>query len=64
LTLYVAFDNARFLFGCGEGTQRALVQKRTGLKWLDGVFVCDGSAKGRGGLAGQSGMARENEGIQ
>jgi ribonuclease Z len=53
LALYVAFDNARYLFGCGEGTQRAFVQKRVGSRWLGGIFICDGGLKGRGGLPGR-----------
>ncbi|OCF35667.1 hypothetical protein I316_02722 [Kwoniella heveanensis BCC8398] len=52
LTLHVSFDNARFLFGCGEGTQRAYNQKRLTLKGLSGIFVGSGDAKGRSGLAG------------
>ncbi|WVF65453.1 hypothetical protein IAT40_000181 [Kwoniella sp. CBS 6097] len=52
LTLHVSFDNARFLFGCGEGTQRAYNQKRLTLKGLSGIFVGSGDAKSRSGLAG------------
>ncbi|WVR08979.1 hypothetical protein IAU60_006038 [Kwoniella sp. DSM 27419] len=52
LALHVSFDNARFLFGCGEGTQRAFTQKRSTLKGLAGIFVGSGEAKARAGLAG------------
>ncbi|WVQ93116.1 hypothetical protein IAU59_000180 [Kwoniella sp. CBS 9459] len=52
LTLHVSFDNARFLFGCGEGTQRAYNQKRLTLKGLSGIFVGSGDSKARSGLAG------------
>ncbi|WRT69179.1 uncharacterized protein IL334_006163 [Kwoniella shivajii] len=52
LSLHVSFDNARFLFGCGEGTQRAFVQKRMGMRGLSGIFIGSGEAKARNGLAG------------
>lgn len=53
LCLYVSFDNVRFLFGCGEGTQRAFAQKKIGFSRLGGVFVGSGELKGRGGLPGK-----------
>lgn len=53
LSLYVAFDNVRFLFGCGEGTQRAFVQKRLGWRGLSAIFIPSGSSEGRGGLGGE-----------
>ncbi|KIR35362.1 ribonuclease Z [Cryptococcus deuterogattii MMRL2647] len=52
LCLYVSFDNVRFLFGCGEGTQRAFAQKKIGFSRLGGVFIGSGELKGRGGLPG------------
>ncbi|WWC73000.1 uncharacterized protein I206_106964 [Kwoniella pini CBS 10737] len=52
LSLHVSFDNARFLFGCGEGTQRAFNQKRTTMKGLSGIFVGSGESRSRAGLAG------------
>ncbi|OWZ65943.1 hypothetical protein AYX14_06079 [Cryptococcus neoformans] len=52
LCLYVSFDNVRFLFGCGEGTQRAFAQKKIGFSRLGGVFIGSGESKGRGGLPG------------
>lgn len=54
LCLYVEFDNARFLFGAGEGTQRAFVQKRKSMRWLQAIFISGGGLKGRGGLPGES----------
>lgn len=53
LCLYVSFDNVRFLFGCGEGTQRAFTQKKIGFSRLGGVFIGSGELKGRGGLPGK-----------
>ncbi len=53
LSLHVAFDNVRFLFGCGEGTQRAFVQKRVGMRGMSAVFICSGGSEGRGGLPGE-----------
>lgn len=52
LTLHVAFDNARFMFGCGEGTQRAYVQKRLSLKGLEGIFLLNAENRTRMGLPG------------
>lgn len=52
LSLFVAFDNVRYMFGCGEGTQRAFVQKRLSTRGLAGVFLPDGGNRGRGGLPG------------
>lgn len=54
LSLYVAFDNVRFLFGCGEGTQRALVQKRVSWRGLGGIFIGPSGSSGREGLPGES----------
>lgn len=59
LGTYVSFDNARFLFGCGEGTQRAFAQKRIGLKGLSAVFLGSGDNQCRAGLAGKSRTARQ-----
>ncbi|ODO09602.1 hypothetical protein I350_03210 [Cryptococcus amylolentus CBS 6273] len=52
LCLHVSFDNAKFIFGAGEGTQRAYAQKKIGFGRLAGVFVNSGESKGRGGLPG------------
>ncbi|TXT09068.1 hypothetical protein VHUM_02542 [Vanrija humicola] len=52
LSLYVAFDNERLLFGAGEGTQRAFVQKRLAMKGLQAVFLPDGGHRARTGLPG------------
>ncbi|KAL7422932.1 hypothetical protein Q5752_002229 [Cryptotrichosporon argae] len=52
LSLFVSFDNARFLFGAGEGTQRAFVQKKTGMRGLAAVFLPGGQHAGRDGLPG------------
>ncbi|KLT46439.1 Metallo-hydrolase/oxidoreductase, partial [Cutaneotrichosporon oleaginosum] len=51
LSLFVSFDDARFLFGAGEAMQRSLVQKRLSLRKLQAVFLPSGRS-GRGGLAG------------
>lgn len=53
LSLYVTFDNLRFLFGCGEGTQRAFVQRRQPWRGLSGIFIGSGGSKARSGLAGE-----------
>ncbi|ORY33064.1 hypothetical protein BCR39DRAFT_520998 [Naematelia encephala] len=52
LSLWVQFDHARFLFGCGEGMQRAMDQRRLNIKGLKGVFLPSGRAAGRNGLPG------------
>ncbi|BEI84845.1 hypothetical protein CcaverHIS002_0502460 [Cutaneotrichosporon cavernicola] len=51
LSLFVSFDDARFVFGAGEAMQRALVQKRMSLRRLQAIFIASGRS-GRGGLAG------------
>lgn len=61
LSLHVAFDNARFLFGCGEGTQRAFVQKRLGLRGLNAIFLPNSESRTRGGLPGESDAAGATE---
>jgi ribonuclease Z len=53
LSLHVVFDNARFLFGCGEATQRAFVQKRLGLRGLNAIFLPNSESRTRGGLPGE-----------
>lgn len=53
LSLYVSFEKARFLFGCGEGTQRGFAQKRQTMKGIGAIFLPGGSDAGRGGLAGE-----------
>lgn len=53
LALYVQFEKTRFLFGCGQGTQRAFVQKRLSMRGLTAIFLPDGTEDGRGGLAGK-----------
>ncbi|WOO84919.1 Ribonuclease Z 1 [Vanrija pseudolonga] len=52
LSLYVAFDNERLLFGAGEGTQRAFIQKRLTMRGLQAVFLPDGGHRARTGLPG------------
>jgi len=54
LAIYVSFEKARFLFGCGQGTQRAFVQKRLSMRGLGAVFLSGGTEEGRGGVAGAS----------
>lgn len=50
--LYVSFDDSRFLFGAGEGTQRSFLEKRTKLAGVGGVFL-PGGVSGRNGLPGE-----------
>ena len=52
LTLHVSFDNTRFIFGCGEGTQRAYVQKRLSLKGVEAIFLSSSQNKTRMGVPG------------
>ncbi|RXK38185.1 hypothetical protein M231_04559 [Tremella mesenterica] len=52
LALYIAFDNARWLFGCGEGTQRAFIQKGLVMRSLTGIIMPSGGSKDRNGLPG------------
>ncbi|EIW66065.1 hypothetical protein TREMEDRAFT_70321 [Tremella mesenterica DSM 1558] len=52
LSLYIAFDNARWLFGCGEGTQRAFIQKGLVMRSLTGIIMPSGGSKDRNGLPG------------
>jgi ribonuclease Z len=54
LALFVAFEHVRFLFGCGEGTQRAMAQRRVSWRGLQGIFVGGGASAQRSGLAGMS----------
>jgi ribonuclease Z len=54
LSIYVSFEKARFLFGCGQGSQRAFVQKRLSMRGLGAVFLPGGTEEGRGGVAGMS----------
>nr|ODO03678.1 hypothetical protein L204_00014 [Cryptococcus depauperatus CBS 7855] len=63
LALYVAFDNARFLIGAGEGTQRAFTQKRLGFSRLEGILINSSDSKGRGGLGGVM-MSASDAGIK
>ena len=53
LSIYVSFEKARFLFGCGQGSQRAFVQKRLSMRGLGAVFLPGGTEEGRGGVAGK-----------
>jgi ribonuclease Z len=52
LSLWVSFDNARFCFGAGEGTQRAFIQKRLRMTGMQAIFLPDG-VSARGGLPGE-----------
>lgn len=53
LTLHVTFDNSRFILGCGEGAQRAIVQKRLGMKWLEAILLPSSEYRTRAGLPGE-----------
>lgn len=50
--LYINFDDVRFLYGAGEGTQRSFVEKRTKMSGVNAVFL-PGGATGRNGLPGE-----------
>ena len=50
----LTFDNEQYLFGAGEGTQRALMQRKIPSSVLRAVLVGDGRSSGRTGLPGES----------
>ena len=53
LALYVNFDQHRYLFGCGEATQRSFVQKRIPWRSLKGIFIGSSTLSRRSGLPGE-----------
>lgn len=52
LALYIRFDNSRWVIGCGEGTQRAMVQAKVPLRGLTGIVMGSGGSRARNGLPG------------
>ena len=51
---FLFFDQARYLFNCGEGTQRFFVQHQVKLTRLNAVFLSGLSWNHVGGLPGNS----------
>jgi hypothetical protein len=54
LSLLVTFDHAKFLFNCGEGTQRSFVQSRTSMRKLEGIYMTSAHTDVTGGLPGKT----------
>lgn len=54
LSLLVTFDHAKYLFNCGEGTQRSFVQSRTSMRKLEGIYMTSANLDVIGGLPGKS----------
>lgn len=54
-SLLLNFDGgAKYLFNCGEGTQRALSQLKVGTKGLKSIFATELGSDAVGGLSGPS----------
>lgn len=53
-TLLVFFDSKRYLFNCGEGTQRFCTEHRVRLARVDNIFLTRLSWENTGGLPGAS----------
>ena len=51
-TLLVFFDSKRYLFNCGEGTQRFCTEHRVRLARVDNIFITRLSWENVGGLPG------------
>lgn len=52
--LYMFTDNARYLFNCGEGTQRLAHEHKMKLSKLEHIFITEPCWKNIGGLPGVS----------
>ncbi|GFY59139.1 zinc phosphodiesterase ELAC protein 2 [Trichonephila inaurata madagascariensis] len=52
--LYMFTDHARYLFNCGEGTQRLAQEHKMKLSKLDDIFITHNSWENLGGLLGLS----------
>lgn len=52
--LYMFTDNARYLFNCGEGTQRLAHEHKMKLSKLEHIFITEPSWRNIGGLPGVS----------
>lgn len=50
----VHFDTAQYLFNCGEGTTRAFIQQKYGIKKSKAIFLTQVKAARSGGLTGTS----------
>jgi ribonuclease Z len=50
----VHFDTAHYLFNCGEGTTRAFIQQKYGIKKSKAIFLTQTKVSRSGGLAGES----------
>ncbi|KAG8779155.1 hypothetical protein FRC12_024609 [Ceratobasidium sp. 428] len=48
----VHFDTAHYLFGCGEGTTRAFIQQKYGIKKSKAIFLTQTKISRSGGLPG------------
>ncbi|KAF8605692.1 hypothetical protein BDV93DRAFT_45569 [Ceratobasidium sp. AG-I] len=48
----VHFDTAQYLFNCGEGTTRAFIQQKYGIKKSKAIFLTQVKASRSGGLTG------------
>ncbi|KAG8683783.1 hypothetical protein FRC08_014081 [Ceratobasidium sp. 394] len=48
----VHFDTAHYLFNCGEGTTRAFVQQKYGIKKSKAIFLTQTKVSRSGGLPG------------
>jgi ribonuclease Z len=53
-SLLIFFDNVRYLFGCGEGTQRFCVEHKVRLSKVSHIFVPQVSWEQLGGMPGTS----------
>lgn len=58
--LYVSTDHTKYLFNCGEGTQRIAHEHRLKLSRLEHIFVTTPTWKNMGGLPGMALTIQEN----
>lgn len=49
----VHFDTAHYLFNCGEGTTRAFIQQKYGIKKSKAIFLTQNKVSRMGGLTGE-----------
>lgn len=49
----VHFDTAQYLFNCGEGTTRAFIQQKYGIKKSKAIFLTQVKSSRSGGLTGK-----------
>ncbi|CCG84577.1 protein of unknown function [Taphrina deformans PYCC 5710] len=62
-TIVLSFDDKRYLFNCGEATQRALLTKQIPLRKINQIFLSTGW-ESHGGLAGTMLGLISNDGVQ